>query len=1071
MDSFQAAIQISQPMTDLAWDILRPRLLAQLPYATRRESERIQHVQILEEQARHHRQEEARLKEKRDTLDHAGEIDQVPVKDQLGLLADDVIKARWSKGLTVTKETCPKFAADVLVKVRERFYANVAKQVKFMQKSGEISTANVSDSSPTRTLTLEDMKYLFDFKIKSFTDQFQKELFLCNGCDGNFKFYALEGVIQHFAAKHTTGLSLGNAIVHWRSEWPEHPPFNPNPSSAVSAYYHIPTPGLPGPEIPEGVPVSEGIRQNLVQSPNRTNIVSKISDGRHPISDQPAAINGYSPTTNYAMLQESCTTSQSTPQHGPRQDHIVRHPARVDILTKTSLPPPLLIQTEPQALPQELSFTNTSATSSPQYDQMYSNSLGSESISQLDHRNTGLISESYQRQLEEMARHAREVFMAIGGIKDLPGSVRIYVTIQLTVSRFKAGFPSEPSLAMFIDGLDRSAVMRPVRSVNGLACKICTTSGKMDHVGDQTHRTLVGERRSYTLPHLAYHFKNAHTEVQHRLGYAQQGKARPKYDWKHDMIDLPEMIHIAKLIHASGLTDHKLDLIARVFPDAFASPLPRLRGPIMSRSLLAHRPELNTSVREQYNSWIPSAAIGESSLSGNQNDQNPRDRVHGPHQPCSTSARAEFETDDEYDPRRPALFRRDIKLESHGSPKLDGSQVPMGHQQQFFHAASFHDAEVPNGYSKVNSTSLPSIPHQTLEVEQCANHNSLDGRTQRKNVIGNVLGLDHRPSVTVPNYHAHSTPEALGSVSGCEKEPPANPTRDVVRLVPSIKARARPNPQSVKDTFREVADNRKHASSRRGFDNGTDGRTPSHMSMKRSAGDFGENGVNEEDDSVKRGDRPPPKQTSLRDVVGSEVRSWLSSRPQAPKEESIHIPYTRAQYDTNAIVRQPTDGDGRQDTVREVEPDRFSRHSPLWRESVSSPQQNDCDTLLYRTRSPVEEDRRDVKDVLTSRNRSSRSNQIISHEYQPTRRYEDMDDIDDEQQQVDYVPIRYQDEDVLESNHYAFREPIQRSESNYYARHGHVPTPEVVYESNGQLFYLERRRYQEDPAYSEEYMP
>ena len=42
MDSFQAAMQISQPMTDQAWEILRPRLLSQLPLAGRREKEQVQ---------------------------------------------------------------------------------------------------------------------------------------------------------------------------------------------------------------------------------------------------------------------------------------------------------------------------------------------------------------------------------------------------------------------------------------------------------------------------------------------------------------------------------------------------------------------------------------------------------------------------------------------------------------------------------------------------------------------------------------------------------------------------------------------------------------------------------------------------------------------------------------------------------------------------------------------------------------------------------------------------------------------------------------------------------------------
>jgi hypothetical protein len=86
-------------------------------------------------------------------------------------------------------------------------------------------------------LVLENMKWVFDTKIKPLTDS--KELFLCNGCEYNPRFYSFESVLQHYAAKHTNTLSNGAIVVNWRAEWPEHPPFKPEPDIAMSTFHSV----------------------------------------------------------------------------------------------------------------------------------------------------------------------------------------------------------------------------------------------------------------------------------------------------------------------------------------------------------------------------------------------------------------------------------------------------------------------------------------------------------------------------------------------------------------------------------------------------------------------------------------------------------------------------------------------------------------------------------------------------------------------------------------------------------------------------------------------------------------
>ena len=150
-----------------------------------------------------------------------GEAIQELVHKLLAKHADVIIDERWSGGYNLQKEDCPNFAADVLIYCRRRYYEEAA-------RIGSISRL-------LSMLSLEDMKWLFDMVIRPRTKACQQSLFLCHHCAENSKPYGFEAVIQPFAAKHTTALSRGRMIVYWQAEWPEEPPFHPNPSAVKSA--------------------------------------------------------------------------------------------------------------------------------------------------------------------------------------------------------------------------------------------------------------------------------------------------------------------------------------------------------------------------------------------------------------------------------------------------------------------------------------------------------------------------------------------------------------------------------------------------------------------------------------------------------------------------------------------------------------------------------------------------------------------------------------------------------------------------------------------------------------------
>ena len=107
--------------------------------------------------------------------------------------------------------------------------------------------------------------------------------------------------------------------------------------------------------------------------------------------------------------------------------------------------------------------------------------------------------ELYERQMEKMARHARNIFLRLGGVKEIPGSVRVFATIQHTVLRCKTAFADEPTLQMFIDGSHHNATSSTVRSVRGIACKTGVMSGKTVCDGSQVHGKIIEDRRLSTV--------------------------------------------------------------------------------------------------------------------------------------------------------------------------------------------------------------------------------------------------------------------------------------------------------------------------------------------------------------------------------------------------------------------------------------------------------------------------------------------------------------------------------------------------------------------------------------------
>jgi hypothetical protein len=227
MDAFQNALLISLPFDDRQWDILKPRLLAQRSVAEQREYAKALEAPSLQDADRQRIETEQRLA--RENADHMWSELKVPSRDKIRKYAEEFVHQTWSDGHAVTKGTASKFAAEVICHVRQRFDEAIAQEDRMLALKGTAFPQD-AESLASRKLKLEDMKWTFEEFVKPHTQRFGKDLFLCRVCDTNEKLFSFEAMIQHFAAKHTTSLSLGASIVYWKADWPPYPPFDPQPN-------------------------------------------------------------------------------------------------------------------------------------------------------------------------------------------------------------------------------------------------------------------------------------------------------------------------------------------------------------------------------------------------------------------------------------------------------------------------------------------------------------------------------------------------------------------------------------------------------------------------------------------------------------------------------------------------------------------------------------------------------------------------------------------------------------------------------------------------------------------------
>ncbi|KAI5846155.1 hypothetical protein BZA05DRAFT_407092 [Tricharina praecox] len=218
LPSFQASVMDDNPLDEASWMMLETSLSEERQMKRERQWDTAVEINGKTESHTSGRSSNSQ----KGLAEHSDSV-QLSNREKLLTYAGDAIQS-WEG--TLTMESAPAFAAHVLSRCGKQFYAD--------------------ESTRRKRVTLEDMKYVYDSRVKPKIHQFRTEIFLCDGCSTNLRWWNFESLVQHFSAKHTYSRRGKHPKVDWRADWPEIGPFRADPDKSLLE--------SPLGEQPEGVP-------------------------------------------------------------------------------------------------------------------------------------------------------------------------------------------------------------------------------------------------------------------------------------------------------------------------------------------------------------------------------------------------------------------------------------------------------------------------------------------------------------------------------------------------------------------------------------------------------------------------------------------------------------------------------------------------------------------------------------------------------------------------------------------------------------------------------------------------
>lgn len=663
MGVFQAAVNDLQPLDDNSWLPLKARLIIEREQTQELEYKRMTTASAIQSTLPNFKPDsQSSYKGKavdRQKADY--ELSQEPIRKRLGALADRHIEKHWSGGRDVAYPNLPDFAADVLCSVR----------ALYMQA---IKDEGVNSSDPEAFLNLDSMKWVYEHKIKPRAVRITLELFNCCVCE-NSRFYAFEGMIQHFGAKHDEDFGENNVIVQWRrAAWTEDPPF----------VYHgpmvRPRAGLPVTTSAE-IGNSMAAAASLPTQPVSANTTDTAFTGNShemaaaaslPTQPSPATATATTPAgINHAM---AATASLPTQPASMNATATTSAEVTQEQATAAASLLPSLLRGLPQAQPIEASSKDTATSTST------ANFVDPSVISQT----------------------AYWYWSALENVRGLWNSVRLTATLNSLVKCCKKHSDKAFDLDTLAVAL-RLPAAKELLVPRDLACQICVVSkfGSSVSFPSYAERTRGGFFASPLA--LVEHFQAVH----------QDSRAKA-FGWLHEMIEVPDDEDIRGLMTAVGMNDSKLAILADAFPRVFPQPLPPI-GTV-------------TSATEEVKLAIAAQNNRKKNRGRDKKHHEQHDRYTA-HEPASVEDAYDSmpeAAEDEYDPRRPRFASNTVRTTDRANQGshtgFDGSfqmNPPRGLPKHDWYAqleipdcirsSDLPDAEEPDSDYSPNDVPLPTV--------------------------------------------------------------------------------------------------------------------------------------------------------------------------------------------------------------------------------------------------------------------------------------------------------------------------------------------------------------------------
>ena len=449
----------------------------------------------------------------------------------ISAFADEVIKDNWESGRAVNKKNASPFAADVLLRVRGKFYQ------KFHEQAVGVKAAAGSEASIkplrgpwTEKLTLDTMRWAYDVKIRLYTDPFGKDIFFCSVCQGA-KAYIFDGVVQHFAAKHTKTLSIGKDFVKWAAEWPESPIFDPNPEFRA--------------KIPPGKKTKSPTEK--CKPLNEPSFTTKPNSHRHCPCLESRDNNADFAERTAGNVPAYCSSSTGA-WYAPPEPRAV--PST----------PPYSHWTYGFPYPYSPWFTNLRVNTG--FDAECCNKTTS--IQQRNHgQHNGTPKATLYNPAEQeslMAWTAMDTWHKLTGSKDLPDSIRMCAVIRHAVRKYEQTYNAVAPLRVFERTIIYDEDTLPLRNVTGLLCESC-----------KAEPDLQLRDKTYSLECLLKHFTKQH-------GEDKTTPANEQLDWSSCIIRLPQMSVLSRLKDMVLGQAAAFEIVSDMFPWAFGLQMPTHEG-------------------------------------------------------------------------------------------------------------------------------------------------------------------------------------------------------------------------------------------------------------------------------------------------------------------------------------------------------------------------------------------------------------------------------------------------------------------------------------------------------------